>query len=314
MNIQQLDYLIAVDNFRHFAKAAEFCNVTQPTLSMMIQKLEDELNVKIFDRSKHPVEPTAIGKQIIEQARISSRHFKQIREMVENEQNVVKGKFRLGIIPTIASYLVPLLLQKFQNSDTEIELVLKESTTRNTIQEILSGTLDGGIMAGPLHHPDLVEYPIYYEKFYAYVSPHDPIYQHKEIDLDHINIDHIWLLENEHCLRGQIERLCRMKRQAASDGHSPIRYESGSIDTLMNVVDYNPGFTIIPEMHTMGLSEEKQENLRPFKNRTAVREVSLFVSNEYVRKTLLTKILEIVKAAVPKSMQNPDLKEFVVDL
>ncbi|MDR1682215.1 MAG: hydrogen peroxide-inducible genes activator [Candidatus Symbiothrix sp.] len=314
MNIQQLDYLIAVENFRHFAKAAEFCNVTQPTLSMMIQKLEDELNVKIFDRSKHPVEPTTIGKQIIEQARISSRHFKQIREMVENEQNVVKGKFRLGIIPTIASYLVPLLLQKFQNSETAIELILKESTTRNMIQEILSGTLDGGIMAGPLKHSGLVEYPVYYEKFYAYVSPHDPVYQQKEIDLDHINIDHIWLLENEHCLRGQIERLCRMKRQAASDGHLPIRYESGSIDTLMNVVDYNPGFTIIPEMHAMGLSEEKQENLRPFKNRTAVREVSLFMSNEYVRKTLLYKILEIVKAAVPKSMQNPELKEFVVDL
>jgi LysR family hydrogen peroxide-inducible transcriptional activator len=313
MNIQQLEYVIAVDNFRHFAKAAEVCCVTQPTLSMMIQKLEEELNVKIFDRSKHPVEPTDIGKQIVNQARISLKHFKQIKDLVENEQNTVKGIFKLGIIPTIAPYLVPAILEKQNSKYKDIELILKENTTDNLISDIRKGVMDGGLMAGPLNHPELQEYPLYYEKFYAYVSPFDEKYSEKEIDLDEIDISDVWLLENEHCLRGQIERLCQMKRKVADENIS-IKYESGSIDTLIHIVDYNHGITIIPEMHAMGLSEDKQENLRNFKNISAVREVSLIVSKEYVRKTLLQVILEIIKSSVPRSMQNLELKKYVINL
>jgi LysR family hydrogen peroxide-inducible transcriptional activator len=313
MNIQQLEYILAVDNLRHFAKAAEICNVTQPTLSMMIQKLEEELDVKIFDRTKHPIEPTSIGQKIIEQSRIALKHFGQIKEVVANEQNLVKGCFKMGIIPTIASYLVPVMLEKQQQNYSEIELILKETTTNHLIKDILNGALDGGILAGPLHHPELTEYPVYYEKFYAYVSPLDQLYSEKAIDLFQIDINNVWLLENEHCLRGQIERLCQMKKRIPPD-KAAIKYESGSIETLMHVVDYNPGITIIPEMHAMGLSEERQENLRPLKNTTAVREVSLVVSNDYVRKTILNRILEIICNSVPKSMQNPDLKAFVVDL
>ncbi|MDR3261566.1 MAG: hydrogen peroxide-inducible genes activator [Tannerella sp.] len=313
MNIQQLEYVVAVDNFRHFARAAEVCCITQPTLSMMIQKLEEELNVKIFDRSKHPVEPTAIGVLVIEQARISLKYFKQIKEVVENEQNIVKGSFRLGIIPTIASYLVPTLLNKFHAGDNEIEVTLKENTTGEIVRRLSDGTLDGGIMAGPLNHPGLAEYPVYYEKLYAYISPQDDVYKEKELDLNEIDISRVWLLENEHCLRGQIERLCRMKKTSPV-GDSSIKYESGSIDTLVHVVDYNYGITIIPEMHAMGLSEEQQGNLRAFKNLTAVREVSLVVSKEYVRKTMLNLILEIIRSSVPKAMQNPELKAYVVDL
>jgi LysR family hydrogen peroxide-inducible transcriptional activator len=314
MNVQQLEYVIAVDNFRHFARAAEFCHVTQPTLSMMIQKLEEELDVRIFDRSKHPVEPTAIGKQIIEQAHISLKHFRQIREVVENEHGTARGSFRLGIIPTIASYLVPSILHKHSAGYSQVDLTLRENTTNNLIRELTDGVLDGGILAGPLNHPGLIEYPVYYEKFYAYVSPLEDIYREREIDLEKIDIKTVWLLENEHCLRGQIERLCKLKKTSAQENTNAIRYESGSIDTLINVVDYNTGITIIPEMHAMGLSEEKQENLRTFKNFTAVREVSLVVSREYVRKTMLNLIIEIIKDSVPKSMQDPELKEYVIGL
>jgi LysR family hydrogen peroxide-inducible transcriptional activator len=315
MNVQQLEYVIAVDNFRHFAKAAEICNVTQPTLSMMIQKLEEELDVRIFDRTKHPIEATAIGKQIVEQARIAMRQFRLIREIVENEQNIVTGSFKLGIIPTIASYLVPALLHKHNTGYSEIDLTLKECTTNELISDLLNGTLDGGILAGPLNHPGLDEYPVYYEKFYAYVSPLDNTFDEKEIDLNKVDISMVWLLENEHCLRGQIERLCKLKRNSESGNpEHTIRYESGSIDTLINVVDCNPGITIIPEMHAMGLNEEKQENLRAFKDLTAVREVSLVVSKEYVRKTMRNMIMEIIINSVPKSMQDPKLKEYVIDL
>ncbi|MDR2475608.1 MAG: hydrogen peroxide-inducible genes activator [Bacteroidales bacterium] len=314
MNIQQLEYVIAVDNFRHFAKAAEMCFVTQPTLSMMIQKLEEELDVKIFDRTKHPVEPTSVGKQIIAQARISLRYFKQIKEVVENEQNMAKGTFKLGIIPTIAPYLVPALLNKQHATGSDIELILKECTTGKLIEDIQRGVLDGGVLAGPLNHPHLVEMPLYYEKFYAYVSPCDAVFNEKEIDLDRVDIQNVWLLENEHCLRGQIERLCQLKKKSLSGTSPMIKYESGSIETLINVVDYNDGITIIPEMHAMGLCEEKQENLRTFKNITAVREVSLVVSTDYVRKTMINAISGMIRNSVPKSMQNPELKKFVVDL
>ena len=311
MNIQQLEYVIAVDTHRHFARAAEACGITQPTLSMMIQRLEEELDVKIFDRSAHPVEPTAIGRKIIDQAQVSLTHVRKIKEIVENEQDVVKGNFSLGIIPTIAPFVVPELLNKQASESRGFDLILKENTTDSIIQNLLDGTLDGGLMASPLNHPKLVEYPIYYEKFYAYVSSKDNTYKEREIDLDTININDIWLLENVHCFRGQIERLCQMKRKSSA---GTIKYEAGSIDTLINVVDYNYGMTVIPEMSAMGLSEEKQENLRTFKNMTAVREVSLVVSKEYVRKNMLNAVMETIRKSVPKSMQDQHLKEFVVEL
>ena len=312
MNIQQLEYIIAVDNFRHFVRAAEACCVTQPTLSMMIQKLEEELEVKLFDRFKHPVEPTPVGERIIEQARVLLKHFDLLKEIAADERTTVRGSFRLGIIPTIASYLVPVLLQKYHDEGGQIELTLKECTTQNLISEILTGKLDGGIMAGPLNSPELTEIPLYYEKFYAYVSPSDAAYDQKEIDLDTIDVSRIWLLANEHCLRKQIEYLCKLKeRKSGSPG---LRYESGSIETLIHVVDYNAGITIIPEMHAIALDEERQEHLRTLKNSRAVREVNLAVSSSYVRKAMLNAILNMVRSSVPKAMQDPELKAFAVGI
>ncbi|MDR2234073.1 MAG: hydrogen peroxide-inducible genes activator [Tannerella sp.] len=313
INIQQLEYVVAVDSYRHFAKAAESCFVTQPTLSMMIQKLEDELNIKIFDRSTHPVEPTPIGRQIIEQARVSLRHFRQIKEIADNERNIVKGSFRLGVIPTIAPYLIPELLEKQNEKRNEISLTLHEYTTVQIVNKLQNGMLDGGLLAGPLHHDRLTEIPVYYEKFYAYVSPKDKTYSEKEVDLNLIDINHIWLLENEHCLRGQIERLCRMK-QSVKSASPAVQYKAGSIETLIHVVDHNGGMTIIPEMSAMRLGKGQHLHLRDFKNSPAYREVSLVVSNDYVRKAMLNEVLKIIKSSVPKEMQDMRLKEFVVEL
>jgi LysR family hydrogen peroxide-inducible transcriptional activator len=312
MNIQQLEYMIAVDDVRHFAKAADLCFVTQPTLSTMLQRLEEELNVKIFDRTKHPVEPTEIGKQIIAQARLSLKSLNQIKAIVESEQTIVAGTFKLGIIPTIASYLVPQLLEKQTEKFPQLELIIRETTTSVLLEQLANGSIDGGILAGPINSELFEEIPVYYEKFYAYVSPLDALYKEKEIDLDKIDIRDLWLLENEHCLRGQVERLCKMKRRMV--GKNAVRFEAGNIDTLLNIIDVNPGITIIPEMHAMGLSEERQDNLRPFKNTTAVREVCLLVSKDYVRKAMLNGVKEIIENSVPKSMRNAELKKFVVEL
>jgi LysR family hydrogen peroxide-inducible transcriptional activator len=312
MNIQQLEYIVAVDNYRHFEKAAEACFITQPTLSAMIKKLEQELDLNIFDRSTHPIRPTSAGSLIIEQARIALRNFRQIKEISDNERNMIQGEFKLGIIPTIAPYIVPELLHKQSADNTELSLVISESTTENLIVNLLNGSADGGLMAGPLNHPKLVEYPIYFEQFYAYVSPLDSMYKEKEIDLNKVDINTIWLLENVHCLRGQIEKLCHIKRKRNSAAN--VKYEAGSIETLINVVEQNAGITIIPEMSAMGLNEEKQDNLRLFKNLDAYREVSLVVSKEYMRKAMLDRVLGMITAVVPTVMQNDERKKYVVDV
>ena len=313
MNIQQLEYVIAVDRLRHFVNAAEACNVTQPTLSMMIRKLEDELNVQIFDRSDVPVKTTRIGQSIINQAKITLQHFNRIKELVEDERQILTGTFALSIIPTIAPYLVPeLLYKKKLTGTTELTLLLRENITPNIILNILNGTIDGGLMATPLKHPDLVEHPIYYEKFYAYVHPSDSLHKEQEIDINDLDINNVWLLESVHCFRGQIEKLCRKEENFKENQR--VQYRARSINTLVNVVDLNSGITVIPEMAAMSLNEEQQGNLREFKGKTVAREVSLVVSKDFIRRNMLNKILEIISDSVPKSMRNPELKQYTVDL
>lgn len=313
MNIQQLEYIIAVDNHRHFAKAAESSFVTQPTLSMMIQKLEDELGVKIFDRSQLPVQPTAIGTQIINQARVIVSQVKQIKEIIQEEKGIVQGAFKLGIIPTIAPYLLPKLMQSHNENGYDIILMIEEVTTGQIIDKLLSGALDGAILATPLKNDKLVEHPVYYEKFYAYVSPRETsLYAKKELEEEDLNINRLWLLEEVHCFRNQILRICNMRKRKSS--HSLFSYEAGSISTLINIVDSNSGLTIIPEMAINELTEIQKRNIRPLKGVTPVREVSLVTRREFLRERVLDIIISEMKAAVPKELLNPDLKKFVVDI
>lgn len=313
MNIQQLEYIIAVDNHRHFAKAAEASFVTQPTLSMMIQKLEDELGVKIFDRSQLPVQPTPIGTSIINQARVIVSQVKQIKEIIQEEKGIVQGVFRLGIIPTIAPYLLPTLMKTHEENGYDIELVIEEITTNQIIEGLLNGALDGAILATPLKNEKIKEHPVYYEKFYTYVSPRETsLYAKKELDEDDININKLWLLEEEHCFRNQILKICNLRRKKSS--HSLFRYEAGSINTLINIVDSNRGLTIIPEMAIQELNERQKLNVRPFKGMTPVREISLVTRKEFLRERVVGIIIDEIKKSVPSSVLDPNLKKFVVDI
>lgn len=313
MNIQQLEYIIAVDNNRHFAKAAEASFVTQPTLSMMIQKLEDELGVKIFDRSQLPVQPTPIGVQIINQARVIVSQVKQIKEIIQEEKGIVQGVFKLGIIPTIAPYLLPRLMHTHNENGYDIVLVIEETTTNQIIEKILNGALDGAILATPLKNDKIVEHPIYYERFYAYVSPKETsLYAKKELDEDDLNVNRLWLLEEVHCFRSQILKLCNTRRRKSS--HSLFAYEAGSISTLINIVDANSGLTIIPEMAIEELSEQQKKNIRPLKGVVPVREISLITRREFLRERVLDIIISEVKKSVPKELLNPELKKHVIDI
>lgn len=311
MNIQQLEYIIAVDNFRHFAKAAEASFVTQPTLSMMIQKLEEELGVKIFDRSQLPVQPTPIGAQVINQARVIVSQVKQVKDIVQEEKGIVKGSLRIGIIPTISPYLLPNLIQKHTEHGFDIELVIEEATTDQIMEKLASGTLDVGILATPLNNDRLKEHPVYYEKFFAYVSPEETsLYAKKELDEDDLNINRLWLLTEVHCFRSQILRLCNMRKKR--NVHTLLSYEAGSIATLVRIVDQNSGLTMIPEMAIDHLTEEQKKNVRPMKKVTPVREISLVTRKEFLREKMLGLLIKEVKDAVPASFLSQELKKFVV--
>lgn len=313
MNIQQLEYIIAVDNHRHFAKAAEASFVTQPTLSMMIQKLEDELGVKIFDRSQLPVQPTVIGTQIINQARVIVSQVKQVKEIIQEEKGIVQGVFKLGIIPTIAPYLLPKLMNVHDQNGYDIVLVIEETTTGQIVEKLLNGALDGAILATPLKNDKLTEHPIYYERFYAYVSPRETsLYAKRELEEDDLNINRLWLLDEVHCFRGQILRICNMRRRKSS--HSLFSYEAGSINTLINIVDNNSGLTIIPEMAIDDLTEKQKRNVRQLKGISPVREVSLVTRREFLRERVLDIIISEVKESVPHSLLNAEMKKFIIDI
>ncbi len=313
MNIQQLEYIIAVDNHRHFSKAAEASFVTQPTLSMMIQKLEDELGVKIFDRSQLPVQPTEIGRRIIDQARMAVSQVNQIKEIILEEKGIVKGTFRLGIIPTVSPYLLPGLMQVHSSNRLDIRIIISELTTEQILKSLANDSLDGGILATPLKEDSITERPLYYERFLAYVSPRETaLYAKNSLDESDLSNAKLWLLDEVHCFRTQILHLCSLKKRRSSN--SIFTYEAGSIDTLINIVDQNDGLTVIPEMAVMNLNETQKKNVRPFKNTTPVREVSLITRKEFLRERLIEIIEDEVKSAVPTSLQDTAMKKYVVPL
>ncbi len=311
MNIQQLEYIVAVDTYRHFAKAAEASFVTQPTLSMMIQKLEEELGVKIFDRGQQPVQPTPIGTLIINQARIIVSQVKQVKNIVDEEKGVLQGSLRMGVIPTIAPYLLPELIRLHNLSNNEVELVIEEATTDQILEKLIAGTLDVGLLATPLNNDRLREHPIYYERFFAYVSPEETsLYAKRELSEEDLNINRLWLLTDTHCLKNQILKLCNLRRKR--NVHTLLSYEAGSIATLVNIVDNNSGLTIIPEMALRHLNERQQQNVRPLKSPVPVREVSLVTRKEFLRERMLDILTQEIRAAVPQEMLSKNLKDNVL--
>ncbi len=292
MNIQQLEYIVAVDNHRHFVQAADFCNITQPTLSMMIKKLEDELNVKIFDRTKQPIVPTSIGRKLIDQAKVILRETGQMNEISKFYNGDLSGDLHIGIIPTIAPYLLPHLVRPFIQKYPDIKLHVSEMITERIVNELKLGNLDVGILATTPEDKTLTEIPLYNEKFYVYVSENAELYQKQYILPSEIEPNELWLLEEGHCFRTQIQRLCELSRN--SDFGSSFNYRSGSIETLMRMVDKNGGITILPELALKDLDEERKKHIRNFKFPIPSRDVSLVVNREQVKSRLIDALKEQV--------------------
>lgn len=302
MNLQQLDYIIAVDTFRHFAKAAEKSFVTQATLSMMIQKLEIELGVKIFDRSRQPVTPTEIGKKIIEQARKIVSEAGQLKEIINLEKGDVAGELKVGIIPTLAPYLLPLFLKEFSDTYPQVKLNISEHTTTTIIQKLKSGLLDAGILATPLNDNSIKEQPIFFEKYFLYVNNKEKGFDKQYVLPSNIDISRLWILEEGHCMRSQILNLCELKK--AHSDEEKIHYEAGSIETLKNIVEKNFGITIIPELATFNLTSSQKKRLRYFKPPTPVREISLITHREFIKMRLIEALKEMILSVIPDTMKS----------
>jgi len=307
MTLQQLEYAAALADTRHFGLAAERCGVTQPTLSAMLRKLEEELNCTLFDRSAHPLTPTPVGEMVIRQARVVLFHARQLHEQVAAQAGTLDGPLSLAMIPTVAPYLLPGFLPQFGAACPEVSLKVTEMRTASVILAFRQAALDMAILATPLNEPDLLEIPLYYEKFVGYVSPSAPHYSAREIRVEEMPAEQLWVLEEGHCLRNQVFNLCERPAHKST-------YEAGSIETLVRIVDRNGGYTVIPELHTHLLDRKQQQNLRKIVRPVATREISLVIRRDYVRERLVNAVAQCVKEIIPDSMINPRLKKFAIRL
>jgi LysR family hydrogen peroxide-inducible transcriptional activator len=309
MNIQQLEYILAVDKYRHFAKAAEKSNVTQPTLSMMILKLEEELGVRIFDRKKSPVEPTTEGKEIIRRAAQIIADLSSLKEFTRGVRMDVAGELNLAIIPTLAPYLLPLFLPSFIEKHPLLKVNIRELVTPDLIASLKGGEVDIGLMATPLNDDRLAEHPVFYEEFFAYVSHKEKLYQKKYMLPKDIDLSKLWMLEEGHCFRNQVFNLCELKMKDARSDR--LHYQAGSLETLKNLVDHNKGITILPYLATLDLSTKQRQQVREFAPPKPAREISMVVNVNFSRKSMLQAIKEEIQQKVPAELTSADKRNVV---
>ncbi|MBA5791422.1 LysR family transcriptional regulator [Flavobacterium sp. xlx-214] len=290
MTITQLHYVLAVAEYQNFTLAAEKCFVTQPTLSMQIQKLEEELDIKIFDRNKKPIQLTEVGKRIVEQAKSIVNEADRIKDIVDQQKGFIGGDFRIGIIPTIMPTLLPMFLKNFIKKYPKVNLIVEEHTTEEIINRLQKGQLDAAIAATPLSEPDLKEVVLYYEPFVGYF-PMEYRNDLKELTPDDLNINDILLLQDGHCFTNGILNICKASKLQPSQG---FELTSGSFETLIRLANEGLGVTLLPYLHTLSLNESDKKNIIAFKDPKPSREVSLI----YAKSELKVQIIDALRATI----------------
>jgi LysR family hydrogen peroxide-inducible transcriptional activator len=299
MTITQLKYVLAVAEHKNFTLAAEKCFVTQPTLSMQIQKIEEELSIQIFDRTKKPIQLTDIGQKIVNQAKNIVNEADRIQDIVEQQKGFIGGEFRLGIIPTIMPTLLPMFLNNFIKKHPKVKLIIEELNTNEIITKLNNGHLDAAIAATPLMEEKIKEIVLYFEPFVAYIPESHPDFQKKEIEITDLNIDEILLLQDGHCFRDGILNLC--KNNTKQEGNH-FQIESGSFETLIKLADEGLGTTLLPYLHTLDLKDSDKHKLRHFVEPKPAREVSLIFPKSELKiqiiEALRTTIAGVIKGAI----------------
>lgn len=298
MTLQQLEYVMAVYRLKHFAKAAESCDVTQPTLSSMIQKLEEELGMKIFDRKRQPIQPTTAGKAIIEQAWNILVRARRIKETAEEEKQSLLGTFNIGVLPTIAPYLIPNFFPKLLKEHPEMDVRITEMKTEDMKKALIRGDIDAGILARMEGMETMDCHSLYFEQFFAYIAQDDPLLAKEVIKTTDLSSEYLWLLDEGHCFREQLVKFCQLK----SASQSKKAYNLGSIETFMRIVENGKGVTFIPELALRQLTEEQKKLVRPFAIPIPTREIVMMTTRNFIRQTLLQMLIENIRASVPQYM------------
>ncbi len=301
ISLTQLEYIVAIDTYRHFATAAEKCMVTQPTLSMQIKKVEEALKVSIFDRTKQPVIPTAIGKLIIEQARNVLRESGKIGQIISDHKQNIQGHLKIGIIPTLAPYLLPYFLGDLIKKNPKVQLSIRELMTEDIIGLLKKDALDVGIVATPLLEDELKEDPIFYEEIMLYVHPKHPLTERKRIDPTRINKKELWMLSQGNCFRDHVINLCHLDLN--EEGRN-LRYESGSIETLKKMVEIEGGATLLPELAVLELSTRKLKQVKGFISPKPLREISLVYYRNMAKISLIDHLKSYILSNIPEELSN----------
>ena len=312
--LTQLEYVLAVDDERHFGKAAKACHVSQPSLSAQIQKLEEELGLVIFDRSKKPILVTEAGREIILQARVIVREHKKLRTIADTKGLEPKGSFELAVIPTLASYVIPLFIGEFCERYPDVDLVVHEHKTDDIIRLLNNDELDAGLLVTPLRDDSLIERHLYYEAFYCYLNPNHHLKAKDEISESDLDCGDLWLLSEGHCFRNQMLKICASGQNQCVFPN--IRFESGNLDTLIKLVNANSGFTLLPQMAVDELSPaDVSTHIKPFAPPMPTREVSLVYNRSFLKETVINALEKCIIENLPGHIKSLKRKHVqVVDI
>lgn len=305
MTITQLKYVLSVAEHQNFTIAAAHSFVTQPTLSMQIQKLEDELSIKIFNRSKKPIELTEIGKKIVEQAKVIVNESNRILDIVHQQKGYIGGEFKLGIIPTVMPTLLPMFLQNFTKKYPKVKLIIEELTTEEITRKLSDGYIDAAIAATPLENEAIKERPLYYEPFVGLVPENHRLFKQQKITPEELEMEDILLLEDGHCFKESVLNLCRTHK---IDNKKGFQLESGSFDTLIKLSKEGLGMTLLPYLHTLDLNDIDKSHLREFTNPPPAREVSLIYHKSQLKMQLIEVLKKTIDGVVRGAISFSDVK------
>lgn len=302
MTLQQMEYIMAVEEYGHFGKAADACGITQPTLSLMIKKLEEELDVVIFDRDSHPVQPTEMGRKVIDKARIIIFNTKQLVEMTKTEKELASGEVRIAMISTVAPILIPGMFKYMCRKYPKVQPLVQEMLSENIIRHLKQAKLDMGVVVSPVNDPDLLEIPLFHEKFLAYVSPEYPLYKKQALESTKLLNHPIWIMKDG------LRQFDKSMLAAGERFSYDKMYEGGRAGTLIFIVNEMGGMTILPELHRSLILYSMQENLRPIVNPEVSRTISLVIRKDYVHERMLDIFIEAVKNTIPLENQEDIIK------
>lgn len=305
MTITQLQYALALAEHRNFTLAAEKCSITQPTLSMQIQKLEEELDTLIFDRTKKPIQLTEVGVKIIEQAKRIVNESERIHDIIDIQKGFIGGDFKIGIIPTIMPTLLPMFLNTFIKKYPKVNLIIEERTTADIIQKLKNGHLDAGILATPLEDPEIIEKVLYYEPFVSYVPRNNKLYALEKITPDDVDVNELLLLQDGHCFSEGVLNFCKNKSLQAN---THFQLQSGSFETLVQLANEGLGITFLPYLHTLNINEKDRSKLKHFEKPEPSREVSLVHTKDELKSQITNALYNLISGVVRGAIAFQDVK------